>query len=80
MLTFSSAPSLRKKKGVHLQESPSPYFRSKMTEKNPTILQETPPPDLKYRDDDYESDNYKDNILLFSDILCNFDEHDEVRI
>ena len=51
-----------------------------MTEKNSPISLETPPPDLKYHDDDYESDKDEDNILSFSGILCNFDEQDKVRI
>ena len=51
-----------------------------MTEKNPQISLETPSPDLKYHDDDYESDIDEDDILSFSDIWCSFDEHDKVRI
>ena len=69
-----------KRKGVHLPESPSSYCRSKMTKKSPPMSLETPPPDLKYHNDDYDSDMDEDDILSFSDICCNFDEHDEVRI
>ena len=84
LFSSSSASSqntlLMKRKGVHLSKSPSSYCRSKMTKKSPPMSVETPPPDLKYHNDDYESDIDEDDILSFSDIWCSFDEQDKVRI
>ena len=51
-----------------------------MTKKSPPMSLETPPPDLKYHNDYFESDIDEDDILSFSDIWCTFDEQDKVRI